>query len=210
MRTERQGKELSPEVLRQLYWDKKRSLSWIADSYGINITSVLKRMKKYGIERRSLSESGYLFHSDKPGFNIKTSLHPEEEKLLVAGIMLYWAEGTLKRDTIDFANSNPRIIKVFLKFLREICGVNESRLRAYIYAFSDQNSDKIKEFWKKTTGIPETQFIKPYIRKAENSTARKRRMEYGLIKIRYSDKKLLCIIKKWLEEYTKNIGRKSG
>lgn len=201
MERTRPKKELSSQVLRQLYWEKNHSLSQIAYEYGINITSVLKRMKKYGIERRSLSESGYLFHSDKPGFNIKTILNPEEEKLFIAGIMLYWAEGTLKRDTIDFANSNPEIIKVFLKFLRKICGVDESRLRVYMYVFSDQDIGKIKKFWEKTTGIPSSQFVKPYVRETENSVERKRRMEYGLIKIRYSDKKLLCIIKGWIDKY---------
>lgn len=205
MERTKEKKELSLKTLNQLYWEKEYSLSQIAKEYGINITSVLKRMKKYGIRRRSLSESGYLFHSDKPGFNVKTILNRSEENLLVAGIMLYWAEGTLKRDTIDFANSNPEIIRVFLKFLREICGINESRLRAYIYVFSDQNIDKIKEFWEKNTGIPESQFVKPYIRETKGSVERKRRMEYGLIKIRYSDKKLLCIIKKWIEKYIKSF-----
>lgn len=162
-------------------------------------------MKKYGIKRRSLSESGYLFHSDKPRFCIKKVLNRKEENLLIAGIMLYWAEGTLKRDTIDLANSNPDIIKVFLKFLRRICGIDESRLRAYLYVFSDQNIEEIKEYWEKITGISKTQFIKPYVREIKSSSERKRRMKYGLIKIRYSDKRLLCIIKKWIEKYIEII-----
>jgi len=205
MNNEKQKRELSAGVLEQLYWKNQYSLSQIAKEYGINTASVLKRMKKHGIKRRSLSESGYLFHGDKPVFKIKKTLNCSDEKVLVAGTMLYWAEGTLKRDTVDFANSNPEIIKVFLKFLREICGINESRLRAYLYIFSDQDVHKIRKYWEEVTKIPEWQFIKPFIRETKSSNGRKRRMEYGLVKIRYSDKKLLSTIRQWIEKYTESL-----
>jgi len=203
MERTKQSEKLSLEVLNNLYWGEKYSLLRIAKEYGINPSSVLKKMKRYGIKRRSLSESAYLSYLNKPQFSIRNDLKEAEKILLVAGIMLYWAEGTLQGDTIDFANSKPEIIKIFLAFLRKICGVAETRLRVYIYAFSDQDIEEIKKFWEKTTGIPKSQFVKPYIREARHSIERKRRMKYGLIKIRYSDKKLLGLIKNWIEQYTK-------
>jgi hypothetical protein len=114
--------------------------------------------------------------------------------------MLYWAEGARSGNTVDFANSDSQMIKIFLRFLREICGIAENRLRIYLYAFSDQNIIVLKKYWSKITQVPESKFIKPYIRKV-NSRLKDRRMPYGLIHIRYNDKRLLECIKGWLNEY---------
>ena len=102
--------------------------------------------------------------------------------------MLYWAEGTKKGDTVDFANSDPKMIKLFMRFLREICGVAESRIRVYLYAFDNQNIVALKRFWSKITHIPLAQFTKPYIRKTDGKT-KNQKMPFGMIHIRYNDKR---------------------
>lgn len=118
------------------------------------------------------------------------------------GVTLYWGEGYKAGQAhgIDFANSDIKMIQVFLKFLREICGVDEKRLRIYLYCYSNQNPPGLVRFWSKVTGVPKDQFTKPYIRK-DFRLEKKDKMPYGLIHIRYSDKKLFLLIKKWIEEY---------
>lgn len=192
---------LDSDILRRLYWDEKLSIPQIARHCNLHPTSVLKRMKKYNIERRNLSESNYLVNVYKPQFKLKTLLTQEEEKLKIAGVMLYWAEGFKKGDGIDFTNSDPDMIKLFLKFLRRICGVGEKRLRLYLYAFEDQSVDRLKHFWNKTTQIPINQFTKVYVRKADVNSSNNRRMPYGVVHIRYYDKKLLQAMLSWIEDY---------
>ena len=51
------------------------------------------------------------------------------------------------------------------------------------------------------------QFIKPYIRE-DFKVDKIDKMKYGLVHIRYSDKKLFLQIKKWTDEYLKSIGIK--
>jgi hypothetical protein len=104
---------------------------------------------------------------------------------------------------VDFANSDKDMIILFLKFLRNICGVDEKRLRVYSYFYANQNVNKNTNYWSKITKISKKQFTKPYIRKDydENKTDK---MPNGLIHIRYSDKKLLNLIKNWINKY-KNI-----
>ena len=128
-----------------------------------------------------------------------------QHRLKIAGIMLYWAEGTQDGCTVDLANSNPWIIKVFLKFLREICGVDERRLRVYLYAYEYQNIEELKGYWAKVTGINIDRFTKPYIRQG-NINKSGRKMHYGLVHIRYNDKKLLGIIRNWINKYTEEYG----
>jgi len=138
---------------------------------------------------------------------LKQDLSFQEEKLKIAGIMLYWTEGskpnpTNRIRTVDFANSNPRMIRLFLRFLRQICGIDESRLRLYLYCYANQNPETLKRYWHRVTNIPLTQFTKPYIRE-DFLPEKSGKMRYGLVHIRYSDKKLLLQIERWIEEYLK-------
>lgn len=128
----------------------------------------------------------------------------KDRELKAMGTMLYWAEGFQSNyaDIVDFANSKPAMITLFLKFLRRICGIDESRLRVYLYCYSNQNVEGLINYWSKLTGIPKLQFTKPYVRQ-DFKVEKIGKMKHGLIHIRYYDKKLLELIKKWTEEYVK-------
>ncbi len=200
---------LNPEEVKKLYWDKNYNIDKIADRFNISFWKLYNFMNKHNISRRNRSETGYLVNSLKPRFKIKYNLTIAEEKLKIAGIMLYWAEGTLKGNSVDFVNSNPEMIKIFLKFLRQICGVSEERLRLYIYSYPHLNLEKIKKYWAEISEISLNQFTKPYIRK-NNLNVSCRKLPYGLVHIRYNDKRLLKTIDSWINDYEKecfNVGR---
>ena len=119
------------------------------------------------------------------------------------GAMLYWGEGykgshESPAGLVDFANSDPEMIQMFLKFLRAVFYLDESKFRVYLYCHSNQNLKDIMDFWSNLTSIPITQFSKPYIKKDFGS---KRVMSHGLVHIRYYDKKLLLEIKKMIDSY---------
>jgi len=162
-------------------------------------------MDRYNINRRGHSEASYLSNRLKPKFREKHILSFADSKLKIAGIMLYWAEGTFIGNTVDFTNSNPDMIRLFLKFLRNVCGVSENRLRVYLYGYSYHDVEELKKYWGKITGIPLSQFTKPYIRK-DNPNFSNRKLPHGLTHIRYNDKRLLFLIKNWIEEYIKRAG----
>lgn len=168
---------------------------------GVSQDAIYDFMIKMNLPRRSFSENNRILFQKKPlSFKIRENLTTEEEKLKIAGLMLYWAEGSLGENnhTVDLANSDPKMIRIFLLFLRIICGIDEKRLRVFLYCYANQNIDEVIDFWKKLTKIPVSQFSKPYIR-TDYKMKHKRIMEYGLIHIRYSDKKLVVQIKKWIE-----------
>ena len=191
---------LERERIKELYWDKGYNVREIAKVLGASFWSVYNSMNRYKIARRDHSEANFITNKVKPQFISKETLTVEEENLKVAGIMLYWAEGTLRGNTVDFANSDPEMVRIFLKFLREICGIRDERLRIYLYAYSYQDIKMIKLYWHKVTGIPLSQFTKPYIRKG-NLNLSQRKLLHGLIHVRYNDKRLLELIKSWIDEY---------
>jgi len=191
--------------IKVLYWNDNLSAKEIAKDLQISLWSLYSFMERNNIPRRSYSEANYLVNKDKPAFCIKESLSSLEQRLKIAGIMLYWAEGTLKGTTVDFANSNPEMIEVFLKFLRNVCGVDERRLRVYLYCHSYCDMERLKVYWHRITRIPLDQFTRPYIREGSANLS-KRKLLYGLIHIRYNDKRLLDVIRNWINEYVKENG----
>jgi len=195
--------------IETLYRNKKYTIEETANKLNVSFWTLYNSMEKYGINRRNRSEAGYNYNRIKPQFDIKPGLSFAEEKLKVAGIMLYWAEGTLKGNTVDFANSNPEMLRIFLEFLRQVCGVAEKRLRVYLYAYSHHNIDTLKNYWHNITKISITQFTKPYVRRG-NPNKSNRKLPHGLIHIRYNDKKLLKKIECWIKEYSIETLKRAG
>jgi len=198
---------LSKNLIEKLYYKERLSTIKIAQKLDTTEWIILSFMRRNNIARRSFSEANkVLFEKKKLTFSIKRKLSLREEKLKTAGIFLYWGEGAQlqgKNCGVDFANSNPEMIKVFLSFLRRICGINEKKLRVFLYCYTNQDIEKLLKYWHNTTHIPINQFTKPYIRKDFKSNSRI--MEYGLVHIRYADKKLLIQIDEWIKGYTRKF-----
>lgn len=172
----------------------------IANILKTSLNSVDYFMRLNKLPRRTLSEQNKIRFDNKPlSFKIRTKFTHHDIKLKTAGTMLYWSEGfqSEKAHIVDFANCKPDMIAVFVKFLRQICGVDEGKLRVYLYCYSNQNIDEIINFWHKVTKIPKSQFSKPYVRQ-DFDVAKKGKMPYGLVHIRYADKKLLGLIRQWI------------
>jgi len=200
-------KRLTTAKVKDLYYQKGYSAREVGEFLDRSSSNIYKFMGKYGLKRRAPAETNSIAYiKQEPSYRLKKHLTPKEEKLKIAGIMLYWAEGyknlgkQVRGGTIDLANSDPEMIKLFLKFLREICGVDEDRLRVFLYCYTNQNVDSLKKYWHKITGIFLEQFSRPYVRK-DFLPEKEGKMRYGLAHIRYSDKKLFLQIKDWIREY---------
>ncbi|MBI3463609.1 MAG: hypothetical protein HY000_11205 [Planctomycetes bacterium] len=194
------------EEIKRLYVDERLSFGEVAVRMGVRRWRVYRLMRQHGIPRRRGSEQNYATYKHKPQFFPKQALTVEEERLRVAGTMLYLAEGAKRRGVVDFTNSDPRLIAVFLAFLRRICGISEARLRAALYAYPDQDIQHLHEFWSEHTGIPLSQFNKPYVRPLTPNVSH-RKMSVGLLHIRYSDRRLLELILRWGKEICESLGR---
>lgn len=183
-------------LVKNLYYNERFTMRKIAQRLGVNIDAVVYCMRKNNIKRRSLAEANAIaFQNKKLSFKEQVKLSFHKKKLKLSGLILYWSEGykTTKSSGVDFANSDPDMIFVFVKFLRKIYKVDEKRLRILLYCYENQNVKSLIEFWSNLTSINKKQFSRPYIRKNFKESGRK--MKYGMVHIRYADKKLfLCIM----------------
>ena len=205
------------ESVKVLYYEKGWSAREIAEHLDVGLRTVYNFMKRHGLERRDSRANNRLLFQKKPlSYKVLGKLSKEQKLLKVFGVLLYWTEGAKMGKSVDFANSDVEMCVIFIRFLREVCGVDESRLRGHLYCHENQDPNKLMDYWSQVLNLPRSQFTKPYVREytdgryAKFVKKRPERMEYGLIHVRYSDLKLLNQINEWIEGYKKNMGRYSS
>ena len=101
--------------------------------------------------------------------------------------MLFWAEGDKCRRSVRLSNSDPEVISLFARFLRECFGVTDDRFRIYCHLFADHLSRQrdVEQFWLDLVGLPRTALRKSMVNKYSRSSKRKRvnRLPYGTCKL---------------------------
>jgi len=124
--------------------------------------------------------------------------------LLIAGISLYWGEGSRKTRHTSFSNSNPEMIKFMIEFFRKVCKIDKDRFTAYIgiNKIHKNRIEEVEDYWSRITNIPRKQFTKTTLIKAKNKKVYKNfSVHYGTLTIR---------IKKSSELYYQIIGLIEG
>ena len=77
--------------------------------------------------------------------------------------MLYWCEGGKNGSSLAFGNSDPIMIKLFLRLLRRCYRVDERKLRGCVQCRADQDVEALGQFWSEVTDIPCERFTRPKI-----------------------------------------------
>jgi len=91
--------------------------------------------------------------------------------IFVAGLMLYLGEGDKKNySRISLANTDPKIIKFFSKWVVNFFDVDKEKIRIQLHLYENMDIEKEKEFWENELGLSKNQFYKPSIRKLEKAS----------------------------------------
>lgn len=124
-----------------------------------------------------------------------------QEQLKLVGIILYLGEGAKTyKGMARVANSDPDVIKIMMRFFREICKVPEHKFRAQIHTFAHANVDKTEEYWSKVTKIPRGQFYKTYVKPSAASLQKRNTLPFGTVDVYVCDTKLFLTIMGWIEQ----------
>ena len=113
-----------------------------------------------------------------------------EREYLFVGAALYAGEGGKTGGAVSMANCDPRILLFFVTWLRRFFEIDETRLRVRLYLREGLDLDAANHFWAELTGIPLTQFGKPY-RAVADPTMRRSKHPMGCPKICYSSTTIL-------------------
>lgn len=188
------------ETLKNLYFNDNLAVSNIAIVFGCSEHKINYWFRKYGIKKRTISESIYLKHNPfGDPFKFKNPKTSSDWKLFGMGLGLYWGEGNkANKNTVRLGNSDPGIIKIFIRFLDKFFGVKKSKLKFHLHLFSDMGINEATDFWIKELRVKKSQFYKPTVTKTGKLGNYKAKSKYGVLTIIYGNTKLRNILVNFL------------
>lgn len=117
--------------------------------------------------------------------------------LFIAGIMLYWGEGDKRtKNRCCLSNSDPNMIRLFTLFFEKVCGVEKTRIKAWILAYPEMDKVKLVEFWSKTTSILPRNFTKTIV---INGKSKNRTLPFGVCNVLVSSSYLKVKVITWVK-----------
>lgn len=137
-----------------------------------------------------------------------------ENDLLLIGAALYWGEGTKERNNgknVIIGNSDPRLVKIALKWLNECCRVDKNRidLSIYVHETAKKRIESIRKYWSDATGFSMNSIEKIIWKKNKISSRRKNNGQnyFGLLRITVKKStNLNRKIQGWINGICKNCG----
>lgn len=120
----------------------------------------------------------------------------------IAGLILYWAEGTKTTESVHFMNSDPRLVKLMIKWVQKYLHVSNKKMRARLYIHKIYAHENHEQFWKKIIILPKKQFLKTIYKPTPHTV--KRNPNYkGCIRIDAGGVQEFYMIKFWQELFSK-------
>ena len=75
---------------------------------------------------------------------------------------LYWAEGTKVNGMMSFANTDPKLMLLFVTLLRRVYKLDESKFRVRLHLHYYHRARVTRKFWSELLCIPQNQFYKTF------------------------------------------------
>jgi len=111
--------------------------------------------------------------------------------LWLIGTALYWAEGAKEKSKgtqVSLGNSDPNLIKIYLKWIQKACKIPRKDIyfRIYLHETSTNKLRKVQKYWAEVVGYPVNNFQKVTWKKHKINTHRKNigKNYYGLLEVR--------------------------
>lgn len=87
--------------------------------------------------------------------------------LFLMGFLLYWAEGGKTRNgTIAFSNTDPSMVKAFIKWLG-IVGFPKEKIKIRLHLYKDMNEKDEINFWSNELRLDKSCFKRPWIKSSK-------------------------------------------
>ena len=132
-----------------------------------------------------------------------------KRELRFIGLALYWAEGSKEKTYagaggVDFSNTDWRMIRLFINWLKVSCEIPSDRIYAHIYIHEYQRgkTNEAKSYWARMSGLHSSQITGIYFKK-HNPKSRRHSFHpeyYGTLRVRVrKSSNLVRSIQGWVE-----------
>ena len=192
---------LSKIILEKYYVENKYTVSKIAGMLACSEHKVNYWLYKYGIPKRSISEAIYtLRNPEGDPFTVSTITSNNQSFLYGLGLGLYWGEGTkANKLSVRLGNSDPKLIRAFIVFLKQCYKIKESKLKYGLQVFKIDSVQEAIHFWLKSLPAKREQFHKVTVTPTRGKGTYRRKMPHGVLTVYFHNKKLRDIICKTIE-----------
>jgi transcriptional regulator with XRE-family HTH domain len=129
-----------------------------------------------------------------------------KDPLFIIGLALYWGEGYKKGaegskwKSIDFANSDPAMIKVMIKFFLTYLPIKKTDVKIQIMLHNPKNNEQSIKFWQHITGLKKENFIKTsYVISKSSKKKMSAHLPHGTVHIRINNVNLFFRLIGWID-----------
>jgi hypothetical protein len=105
-----------------------------------------------------------------------------EDPLWVAGVVLYWAEGSKTRSDLSIVNADPAALRLFIGWVR--CYLDRrADFCLSLHLHEGNNESAAKAYWRHATTLTDAPFTKTFI-KPRGTGHRKNHLPHGVCRVR--------------------------
>ncbi len=193
------GEPIRAELLEELYYGRGLSVHDVSEELSVSHHKVVYWMDQYGMQRRHWSDASYLKHN--PGGE-KFRIDLSHRELFLVGVALYLGEGDKTNPSLILTNSDPRILKLWIRFLDKVCNVSSQRLKARIDYYEDLDYQMLLAFWSGELGMSSENFDRPTLKKGRAARGNHlgRRSLYGTVHVAFHDSRLKSLMVSWMND----------
>ena len=127
-----------------------------------------------------------------------------DDPLHWAGCMLFWAEGSKKRNAMAFTNSDADMMCFFMRFLRECYDIPDERVCLSVNCFVNNGKtlEEIEAWWLARLELPATCLRKATVNRASSaSKAVRKPLLHGTARITVNSTRMVQTIYGAIQEY---------
>lgn len=103
------------------------------------------------------------------------------DPLWLAGVTLYWAEGSKANNRLELANADPRALRLFMRFARANHDP-QPVFRAALNLHADNDEAGARSWWSEALDLPMANFRKTFI-KPDGTGHRKNHLPFGVCRV---------------------------
>lgn len=113
------------------------------------------RIEKYRqtVQNRQIARYKKVFSEQS-----KLLLPLSKKELLIAGLFLYWGEGSKQKGSANISNTSPQVMQFSKYWMVNALDVPVKKLRIRLHLYSDMDLEKHIGFWSNLLDIPRDQF----------------------------------------------------
>lgn len=169
------------QIVEELGVSKSSVSGWVSDmprpdrlSYEECCKRQAEGVARYWATERPLREAGREAISAAAAKEIGVL---SDRETIIAGAVAYWCEGGKNKpyrrhDRVNFINSDPVMIKFFLRFL-DVAGIPREQVTFRVYVHESADVAAAQRFWLDVTSAHPGQFRSPTLKRHNPRTVRK-------------------------------------